>query len=107
MLAKLIVHADDRAGAVETCIDALREYVLLGVEANIEYLARIVAHPEFQCGDLHTGFIPDNISTLQAQPLAGGDRDAILLAAALATDSFRRAAYEIPDPHAEIGYWRN
>ena len=107
MLAKLIVHADDRAGAVETCIDALRDYVLLGVEANIEYLARIVAHPAFQRGDLHTGFIPDNASSLQAQPLEGNDRDAILLTAALATDAFRRAAYEIPAPHAEIGYWRN
>jgi propionyl-CoA carboxylase alpha chain/3-methylcrotonyl-CoA carboxylase alpha subunit/acetyl-CoA/propionyl-CoA carboxylase biotin carboxyl carrier protein len=107
MLAKLIVHSPTREQAIATCISALRDYVLLGVAVNIEFLGRIVRHPVFQAGQLHTGFIPEHIDELRAAPLEQCDLDAVLLAAALATDSFKRDVYEIPDLHAAIGHWRN
>ena len=107
MLAKLIVHAPDRTQAVETCIRALSDYVLLGVAVNIEYLGRILQHPAFRQGELHTGFIVEHYNELQAEQLSQSERDAVLLTAALASDAFQRAAYEIPSLHAAIGQWRN
>jgi hypothetical protein len=32
---------------------------------------------------------------------------AVLIAAILGTDEFRRLAYDCPEPHASIGQWRN
>jgi len=107
MLAKLIVHGDDRAMALAACSDALHEYVVLGVDTNIEFLGRILHHEAFRRGDLHTGFIVEHAATLQAAPVDESDRDAILLAAALATDRFQRTIYDVPALHAAIGYWRN
>ncbi len=107
MLAKLIAHGPDRRRAIERCIGALREYVLLGVAVNIDYLTRILRHPAFQSGRYDTGFLADHANELIATPLDRSDVDAVLVAAALATDSFGHAAYAVPDLHAAIGHWRN
>ena len=107
MLAKLIVHGPDRSHAIESCIGALREYVLLGVAVNTDYLARILRHPVFQSGIYDTGFVADHANELKAIPLDRSDIDAILVGAALATDSFQHAVYAVPNLHAAIGHWRN
>ena len=107
MLAKLIVHADGREAAADKAMAALGGLVLLGVDTNIDYLARILAHPAFRGGDLHTGFITQHAADLKAPELDPTDRAAVLLAAALSVDEFRRVAYEVPEPYASMGAWRN
>ncbi len=107
MLAKLVCHADNRAQVVELMGETLNALVLLGVEYNIDYLGRIIAHPEFIAGRLHTGFVVDHATDLLAAPLDSTDRAAVLVAAALATEEFRRMAFAIPEPHAAMGHWRN
>lgn len=107
MLAKLIVHAEDREQAIDSMLEALHETVLLGVDNNIDYLSRILGHEAFRAGALHTGFVVEHAAALQPAPLADEDRAAVLLAAALATDEFRRMAFDLPEPHASIGRWRN
>jgi propionyl-CoA carboxylase alpha chain/3-methylcrotonyl-CoA carboxylase alpha subunit/acetyl-CoA/propionyl-CoA carboxylase biotin carboxyl carrier protein len=106
MLAKLIVMGETREKAVQELQHALQNLVLLGVPTNIDYLARIARHPQFAAGQLHTGFL-----TLHAQdltlPLRVEDVHPAVLAALLADDEFRRMAFEVPEPHASIGYWRN
>ncbi len=107
MLAKLVCHASDRNAAIAAMRDALAATVLLGVDSNLDYLAQIFAHPEFVAGRLHTGFVVEHAASLVAAPLAPEDQAAVLLAAALADDGFRRMAYAMPEPHASIGHWRN
>ena len=41
-------------------IAALNELALLGVTTNIDYLARVLGHPAFRAGDLHTGFVAEH-----------------------------------------------
>lgn len=57
LVSKLIVHARDR----ETCIDKLRvaldEYIIDGIQTNIELHRRILAHPRFRDGDIYTKFL--------------------------------------------------
>jgi acetyl/propionyl-CoA carboxylase alpha subunit len=106
LLAKLIVHADTRAGAVERLERALRELVLLGVPSNIDYLARLATHPRFRAGELHTGLLADLAPELL--PAADPTSAAAAVLAALATDDdFRRCAFAVPEPYATIGAWRN
>ncbi|MGD9656895.1 MAG: urea carboxylase [Methylocystis sp.] len=57
MLAKLIVHADDRAGAIEKMRKALARTELYGLETNLDYLGEIVGAREFSTGEVSTGLL--------------------------------------------------
>ncbi|GAA4356401.1 acetyl/propionyl/methylcrotonyl-CoA carboxylase subunit alpha [Microbacterium rhizosphaerae] len=57
MIAKVIAHADDRAGAVAALDRALGDTVLLGVETNIGFLRTLLNDPAVVAGDLDTGLI--------------------------------------------------
>ena len=107
MLAKLVCHGVDRGAAIARMRQALHDLVLLGVDTNVDYLTRIFEHPAFIAGHLHTGFVVEHAPSLSAAPVATRARAAVLLAAALATDEFRRMAFDIPEPYASIGHWRN
>ncbi|MBI3741150.1 MAG: acetyl-CoA carboxylase biotin carboxylase subunit [Chloroflexi bacterium] len=62
LLAKVIVHAESRAAAIHKMQNALRDYVLLGVMTNIEFLQAALAHSEFQRGEATTAFIEKNFA---------------------------------------------
>ena len=106
MLAKLVVRGDTRDAAVHELQRALRAMVLLGVPTNIDYLARVAGHSEFAAGHLHTGFLTLHASSL-APVLRAEAAHAAAMAALLADDDFRRAAFDVPELHAAIGNWRN
>ncbi len=82
MIAKLIVHGEDRASALRLMSEALAEYEIAGVATNIALLQRIVAHDAFASGRVDTGLIERNRAELfpPTTPLP----ESALLAAALA-----------------------
>jgi acetyl-CoA/propionyl-CoA carboxylase, biotin carboxylase, biotin carboxyl carrier protein len=104
MLAKLVVHGSDRPQAILRMRQALRDLVLLGVEHNAAYLERVLAHPGFGRGELHTHFLEEHKDALGARPAGEQDLVGLLAAAALVA---RRASLETPEPYASIGPWRN
>ncbi len=106
LLAKLIAYGASRAAAAATLADALRGTVLLGVPTNIDYLERVLRHPRFLSGPLHTGFLTEYALELLAHERPG-QAAAAVLAALLADPDFRRAALEAPEPYASIGPWHN
>ena len=57
MIAKVIVHAPDRAAAVRKMSSALDEMVILGVETNLDFQYQIMKHPVFAAGEADTGFV--------------------------------------------------
>jgi acetyl/propionyl-CoA carboxylase alpha subunit len=107
LLGKLIAWGPTRAEAAATLEHALRETVILGVPTNVDYLARIMQHPEFLAGRLHTGFLSAYASELVSPPPSAGEEAAVAIAAAFTDVDFRRVVFEVPEPHASIGYWRN
>jgi propionyl-CoA carboxylase alpha chain/3-methylcrotonyl-CoA carboxylase alpha subunit/acetyl-CoA/propionyl-CoA carboxylase biotin carboxyl carrier protein len=107
MLAKLIVHGATRQEAVERMHGALRDLAVLGVPTNIDYLARLMTHPEFVAGRLDTGFLGRHAAWLQALDPPPPLEAAVLAATMLADTDFRHAAFDLPEPHASIGPWRN
>ncbi len=60
MLAKLIVHGDDRAAALARLCAALAEFALVGVRNNLALLRAIASHPDFAAAAPDTGFIPNH-----------------------------------------------
>jgi 3-methylcrotonyl-CoA carboxylase alpha subunit len=96
LLAKLIVHASDRARAVELLRDSLDESAIAGPKTNLELLLAVAEHPAFQRGELHTGFLDEYqiVANLGELPVA------ILAAASVA------AIAAAPDSHAPMDPWR-
>jgi urea carboxylase len=64
MLAKIIVHGEDRADAIVRMKAALDSTLFGGIESNLEYLRQIVATPEFAEGRILT----KTLSELEYQP---------------------------------------
>ena len=59
MVAKLIVHAADRPSAIRRLRRAIDDYAVLGLTTNLALLRAIAAHPAFEAGDTHTGFLEE------------------------------------------------
>ena len=59
MLAKIIVHGDSRAGALEKLRDAMNGCVLAGIETNVEYLRQVLNDPVFADGGVTTAYLKD------------------------------------------------
>ncbi|HTW86903.1 MAG TPA: acetyl-CoA carboxylase biotin carboxylase subunit [Candidatus Binataceae bacterium] len=57
LVAKLIVHADERAGAIARAKAALREYVIDGIRTNIPLHLKILDDADFQRGNYATDFL--------------------------------------------------
>ncbi|MFP5306442.1 MAG: biotin carboxylase, partial [Gammaproteobacteria bacterium] len=107
MLAKLIVTGRDRADAIARADRALRDTVLLGCKTNTAFLRRLIAHPSFVSGDVHTGFLDANPQIAAEPALAESTLDKLLAAASLVTRPMRDVADSVPDMHAAMGQWRN
>ncbi|WP_019375055.1 acetyl-CoA carboxylase biotin carboxylase subunit [Melaminivora alkalimesophila] len=60
MIAKLIVHGQDREDAVLRMRAALNGFVIRGISSNIPFQAALLAHPKFVSGDFNTGFIAEH-----------------------------------------------
>lgn len=107
MLAKLIVHGADRTEAIERASAALARFALLGCETNTAFLRRLINHPAFVAGEVHTGFL-DGHPEIAAEPaLAPETLTRLLAAAALSSRPVTDAVEAIPELHAAIGGWRN
>ena len=57
LLAKLICQGQDRPEAVRRMQVALESFVIEGVTTTIPFLARVMANPRFQAGDVDTKFL--------------------------------------------------
>jgi 3-methylcrotonyl-CoA carboxylase alpha subunit len=57
MLAKLIVHAENREEAIRKMRWSLSNYITLGVTTNVPFLRAIIEHDAFARGDIDTHFI--------------------------------------------------
>ncbi|MDQ3470440.1 MAG: ATP-grasp domain-containing protein, partial [Actinomycetota bacterium] len=60
MVAKVIAHGPTREQAIRTLRAALATARLHGPVTNRDQLVRILDHPAFVAGDLHTGFLDDH-----------------------------------------------
>ncbi len=89
MIAKLIVHGDDRESARRRMLHALDDYLILGVTNNLAFLRRAIATAQFAQGGVTTGFIQDAAESLASAP---AQRAACIAAAVLVWHQTRSAA---------------
>lgn len=112
MIAKLIVWGENRDSALRRLRYALSDYQIVGVHSNLDFLAKLAAHPAFNAAEINTGFIEQHSDTLfpAARPLP----DRILAIAALAEllrirhDAEQRArqSSDPTSPWHQVDGWR-
>jgi acetyl-CoA carboxylase biotin carboxylase subunit len=81
LLSKLSVWAPDRRGAIARMQRALAEYVVTGIRTNLTFHQNLLAHPEFQAGRYHTGFIAEHMEALCGYASIPAEDEATLAAA--------------------------
>ncbi|MGH6659146.1 MAG: acetyl/propionyl-CoA carboxylase subunit alpha, partial [Sphingomicrobium sp.] len=59
MIAKLITWAPTRDAAIDAQVAALDQFVVDGINDNMEFLSALMQHPRFREGNLATDFIAD------------------------------------------------
>jgi len=80
MIAKIIVHTEDRTSALRVMSQALAETELAGVNGNLSYLRLICDHPGYIAGGFTTHFAEEERASLL--PMAGLPATDVLLLAA-------------------------
>jgi 3-methylcrotonyl-CoA carboxylase alpha subunit len=66
MIAKVIARGSNRDAAIARMRDALAAFTIEGVETNLVFLRRVLAHPAFVAGEVTTGFIDQHKAQLLA-----------------------------------------
>jgi propionyl-CoA carboxylase alpha chain len=94
MIAKLIVHGQDRHDAIAKMREALNGFVIRGISSNIPFQAALLAHPKFIAGDFNTGFIAEHYGKgFSAEDVPHDDPDFLVaLAAYVNRRTLQRAA---------------
>jgi acetyl-CoA carboxylase biotin carboxylase subunit len=88
LLAKLIVHAADRAAAIDRMARALDELVVAGVDTSAPFHRAVMAEPDFRAGALSIRYVEEHPELTAAGP-ADGARLAAAIAAALVEEERR------------------
>jgi len=57
MIAKVVVLDADRGAAIKRMLAALGAVAIEGVDTNLAFLQKVLAHPAFRAGDVRTGFV--------------------------------------------------
>ena len=101
MLAKLIVHAETRAAAIERMARALRELTIVGIETSVPFHLRVFGEKDFRAGNIDIKYLEKHPELLTAQPDEKLTRMAAVAAALLEEeDRQRRAVRRIGETEA-------
>ena len=68
MIAKLIVQGNTREEALKRMQIALESFVIEGVKTTMPFLARVMQHPGFKAGKVHTKWLEFEGSDLLKEP---------------------------------------
>jgi acetyl/propionyl-CoA carboxylase alpha subunit len=107
LIAKVIAHAETRELAIARLLAALRAFPILGIVTNIPFLIRVLEHPSFRAGGIHTGFLDH-----EGAGLANGADEAVPPFVAAALNAPETASGSVSgsgvdwDPWTRLPGWR-
>jgi len=104
MIAKLIVHGDNREQALARLDEALAQLHIVGLSTNVQFLRHVVQSRSFAQADLDTALIPREETVLFNQEKLGLP---LAAAAAVALSLLEEKAQETADPFSKRDGWRS
>ncbi len=102
MIAKLIVHGENREKAISNSINALNKFWIRGIKTTIPFCKAVLMNKKFKNGDFNTSFIEKEMDQLYHQ-----DKDDEMLAAYLATFDFAAALETDRTTHIDFEQGKN
>jgi acetyl-CoA carboxylase biotin carboxylase subunit len=111
ILSKVITWGETREDARKRMILALSDYTILGIKTSIEFLASVMAHPEFVTGNTQTNFIGKNMSDWMEKKRKNRFVNEALIAAAISSQikaaprKRLQGKAEMPSPWLTVGKW--
>ncbi|HEX5452531.1 MAG TPA: acetyl/propionyl/methylcrotonyl-CoA carboxylase subunit alpha [Stellaceae bacterium] len=102
MIAKIVAAGPDRETARARLARALADTAAVGLATNLQFLARVVAAPDFAAGRVDTGFIERHAACLLPAPAAAPD---FILTAAVLHELAAESAAAV-DPWNRRDGWR-
>jgi acetyl-CoA carboxylase, biotin carboxylase subunit len=108
LLGKLIVHAADRASALDRMARALAELRVIGVDTSASFHRRVMQEPEFRSGDITIRYL-DRHPELLTEPLDDDVLKRAAVAAALLEEEARtrRTARRVASASDAGSRWRD
>jgi acetyl-CoA carboxylase biotin carboxylase subunit len=110
ILSKLVTWGEDREAARLRMIQALGDYVVLGIKSTIPFLIDVMKHDAFINGDTTTAFIPTYLDGWSEE--GEGCPPEVLAAACIKSSRHSRAAvgdgaepHRVPSPWQILGAW--
>jgi acetyl-CoA carboxylase biotin carboxylase subunit len=96
-------------------VNALEDYVILGIKTTIDFLKDVIAHPQFKAGNTTTSFIAKHLDAWESQTKKEEGLKLALIASAF--DNFTKtyaatgvnrkdAQKETFSPWHSLGNWR-
>uniref|UniRef100_M3ZEG5 Methylcrotonoyl-CoA carboxylase subunit alpha, mitochondrial n=1 Tax=Xiphophorus maculatus TaxID=8083 RepID=M3ZEG5_XIPMA len=113
MIAKLVVWGEDRSAALKKLRYCLRQYNIVGLNTNIDFLLSLSGHAEFEAGRVSTSFIPQHYADLFPAPRAPSGETlcqaalGLLLQEQKHTQAFTQASTDPFSPFGSSSGWRN
>jgi len=105
LLAKLIVHAENREAAIQRMQAALKEFIVHGVITNIDFLQAVLSHPDFWNGEVTTRWVETTFNwSPPAEPSIESLVAASLVDFAVPSSKSQVSSSNEPDPYSP---WKN
>jgi acetyl-CoA carboxylase, biotin carboxylase subunit len=110
LLGKLIVHAADRAAALDRMARALAELRIVGIETSAPFHRRVMAEPDFRAGNVTIRYLEEHEALLAPAPDDDLLRQAAVAAALLEDEARVRRGGDTrvePAAAATASRWRD
>ncbi len=93
MISKVVAMGRDRKEAIARMERALYEYIVTGVQTNINFHLAVLRHERFRRGDINTNFLKEEAIMEEVKKVAEAEREkGLSLASALGADTRKVAA---------------
>jgi acetyl-CoA carboxylase biotin carboxylase subunit len=108
LLAKLIVHAENREAAIQRMQSALKEFIVHGVVTNIDFLQTVLVHPDFIEGKVTTRWVEQALESGSLLPNPQQQSPSLhIIAAALADTIIVNRKSSIANESDPYSPWKN
>lgn len=103
MIAKLVVHAENREAAIERMKSAIDQYRIVGIETTLDFCRFVMDHEAFRSGKFDTHFIQDHFNPEMLDEMREDEFDVAAIAAVLEKVEGSTSGFNLVDSNSN---WR-
>lgn len=103
MIAKLVVHAENREAAIERMKSAIDQYRIVGIETTLDFCRFVMDHEAFRSGKFDTHFVQDHFKPEMLDQMREDEFDVAAIAAVLQKVEGSTSGFNLVDSNSN---WR-